>query len=183
MRIELFNDKAHVALTELLDRSKMWAIREGLCEPANAHEYLTLEYIDTCDSFLNHAQCYLENEEQIAADIFLWKLNRVTKTRRTSGSIRNAARQLARHTHIYLPSFKPLLRLTFLKVIAETTNYAELRRSGVTLLAAATLPGAIVDIRRELRRRGATSDSLLVPDDTYKRRMKTELLSNISMNV
>lgn len=169
MALHMFDDAAHATLQMLLDRYENRLVTDDVCEPEEAHEFVTLEYIETCGGMLNHAQTYLEAEEVIGADIFLWKLNRILKMRKSDRQIRNAAKQLATHTHRYLPKFEQMLRLSLLQVLSETESFEQLRWNGVVLLAAATLPGVRDDIRRELRRRGATFESLLVTDSTYQR--------------
>lgn len=164
-----FDDAAHATVQSLLDQYEERLVANGVCEPQEAHEFVTLEYIETCGSLLDHAQTYLENEEENGADIFLWKINSVTKARKSNRQVRKAARQLAMHTHIYLPKFEQILRISMLEILSEASDVGEVRWNGIILLAAATLPGVRDDIRRELRRRGAKFDSLLVSDSTYAR--------------
>ena len=54
MRLERFNDKAHVILQDMLDYAEERIVRKGLCTPDNAVEYLALDYIKTCGDFIEH---------------------------------------------------------------------------------------------------------------------------------
>lgn len=168
MNLELFNEKAHRLLSDMLDQTEARLVREGVCEPELASEYLTLRYIAACGEFIEHAAVYLESEERIAADLFLFDLAKGATKARFNRNAKACAIQLSRHTPVYFPNYHKLLRLAYLHILVEAQGLNELRRSGVLLLAAATLPGVRSDIRRELRRRGATHDALLVPDETVQ---------------
>ena len=168
MNLELFNEKAHRLLSDMLDQTEARLVREGVCEPELASEYLTLRYIAACGEFIEHAAVYLESEERIAADLFLFDLAKGATKARFMRNAKACAVQLSRHTPLYFPDYHKLLRLAYLHALAAAPGLDELRRSGVLLLASATLPGVRSDVRRELRRRGATHDALLVPDDTVQ---------------
>lgn len=94
-----------------------------------------------------------------------------TCSTRVEIALTTPASQLSTHTHVYFPDYPKLLRLAYLHILANTTDLDAIRRSGVLMLAAATLPGVRTDIRRELRRRGATWDRTLVQDATLERRI------------
>jgi hypothetical protein len=81
------------------------------------------------------------------------------------------AEQLTNWTHLYFPRFVELLTVRYLALLHSTEALEQIRRSGLILLAVGTLPNAVVEVRRELRRRGLPHDSLLIPDDVWNRRL------------
>ncbi len=176
MNIKLFDDKAHSIVQDLLDYGEERYVRDGLCTPANASEYLTLEYIATCRDFMSHAAQYLEADERIGADIFLAKLPRGNLKARYERNRDACARQLSSSTRLYFPHFEPLLRLALLHVLQSAKDAEAIRWNGVVLLAAASLPGVLTDVRRELRRRGLPYDVTLVADATAERRIANRKL-------
>lgn len=171
MNLEPFNDRAHGIVSEVLDYAEDRLARDGTCASRDAAEYLALDYIKTCGDFIEHSVVYLENDERIGADLFLAKLPKGRLKARFERNARKCASQLSTHTHVYFPDYPKLLRLAYLHVLANTTDLDAIRRSGVLMLASATLPGVRTDIRRELRRRGATWDRTIVQDATLERRI------------
>jgi hypothetical protein len=171
MKLELFDDKAHQMLSDMLDEAEDRLVGMNVCAPDEADEYLTAFYISECGIFLEHGAVYLPNEERIAADLFLAKLPRRRAKQWSNRRMRICAVQLSTNTHVYFPKYHKLLRLSYLRILAETDDWQTLRRSGMLMLAAATLPGVRSDIRRELRRRGADNLSLLVPNDVIQKRL------------
>jgi hypothetical protein len=165
------NDKAHAFLSELLNEAEEWAVRNGYCEAINAHEFWTLQYIETCGEMLTYTQVYLENEERVAARVFLYNLNRTVTMQQYSKRFSGAALQLATHTHYYFPNFVAILRLSYLNMLREAKDASEIQWHGITRLAVAVLPGARDDARREIRRRGGNPNALLITDDTHNRIM------------
>lgn len=165
MSLALFNDKAHPILAELLDEAEERLVREGVCELEQANEWLAARYVAVCGEFLEHAAVYLESEERIGADLFLFELAKDTTKRRFARNAKACAIQLATHTTIYFPNYLKVLRLLYLHALRTTETLDELARSGVLRLAVGTLPGVLADVRSELRRRGAKFEPLLVPDD------------------
>ncbi len=167
---QYFNDKAHVIVQDVLDYAEERHVREGTCTAQSAAQYLTLDYIATCRDFMFHATQYLENEERVGADLFLAKLPRGRLKDRFERNRVACAWQLATQTRRYFPDYEPLLRLAFLHVLRSVDDTNTIRWNGVVLLAAASLPGVLTDIRRELRRRGIKYDVTLVADATVERR-------------
>jgi hypothetical protein len=171
MKLELFNENAHRLLADMLDEAEDRLVGMDVCEPQEADEYLTALYIRECGAFLEHGAVYLQNEERIAADLFLAKLPRRRARQWSNRRMRICAVQLSTNTHVYFPKYHMMLRLSYLHVLNQTEDWRALRRSGILMLAAATLPGVRSDIRRELRRRGASHISLIVPDDELQKRL------------
>lgn len=181
MKLGSFDEKAHVLLSDVLDQTESRLVREGVCKPESASEYLTVRYIKACGDFIEHASVYLENDERIAADLFLSELAKGALKARFNRNAKICAVQLSKHTLVYFPDYNKLLRLYYLQVLAASDVVSTLRHNGVLLLAAATLPGVRSDARRELRRRGANHDALLVPDETIQDligRSESNLLPN-----
>jgi hypothetical protein len=171
VRLERFNDKAHVIVQEMLDYAEEKLVCDCICTPANADEYLALNYIKTCSEFIQNSAQYLEIEERIGADLFLAQL---TKGRLRGRFERNAhicGLQLAANTAVYFPDYGKLLRLALLHVLQSASDWRSIRWNGVVLLAAASLPGVLTDIRRELRRRGMPYEVTLVADATLNKRI------------
>jgi hypothetical protein len=171
VKLELFNEKAHRLLAEMLDEAEDRLLGMDVCEPQEADEYLTALYIRECGAFIEHSAVYLQNEERIAADLFLGKLPRRRTRQWSNRRMRICAVQLSTNTPVYFPKYHTMLRLAYLHVLNQTEDWQALRRSGILMLAAATLPGVRSDIRRELRRRGAAHISLIVPDDELQKRL------------
>lgn len=171
MRLDLFNEKAHAILSDVFDQAEERLVRDSICPAPNASEYLALDYIKTCGDFIEHSVVYLENDERIGADLFLAKLPKGKLRPKFDRHAHKCAVQLSTHTHVYFPDYPKLLRLAYLHVLANTADLETIRRSGVLMLAAASLPGVRTDIRRELRRRGATWDRTIVCDDTLAVRL------------
>ena len=165
MILEPFNDKAHGFLSELLDEAEEYLVRSKFCQAEHVSEYLATVYIEECGRFLENASAYLPNDERIAADIFLSKLPTRRKRLLSPRRLRMCAHQLAQHTRLYFPTYPELLRIAYLRVMHGTAEWQSLRHNGVLMLAVATLPNVLNDVRRELRRRGAAETALLVPDD------------------
>jgi len=72
---------------------------------------------------------------------------------------------------MYFPNYATLLRLAYLHVLAITTDLETIRRSGLLMLAAASLPGVRTDVRRALRQRGATWDRTIASDEIVSRQI------------
>lgn len=174
MKLETFDDRAHSIVSEVLDQAEDKLTRDGICVARDAAEYLALDYIKTCGDFFEHGAVYLENEERIGADLFLAKLPKGKLKARFERNARRCASQLSTHTPVYFPDYPKLLRLAYLHILANTTDLDAIRRSGVVMLASATLPGVLTDVRRELRRRGATWDRTIVLDAALERRISGE---------
>lgn len=166
-----FNDKAHVIVQELLDLAETTIVRKGICTLENASRYLAIDYIGTCGDFIEHSVQYLENDERIGADLFLAKLATGRLKARFERNSLACALHLTRNTTTYFPEYLPLLRLALLHVLRSTTDAQSIRSNGVVLLASASLPGVLTDVRRELRRRGRDHDLTLVADETVQRRI------------
>jgi hypothetical protein len=173
MKLDRFNDKAHVIVQDMLDYAEERLVRDGICTPANADEYLALNYIKTCGDFIQHSAQYLENEERIGADLFLAKLTTGALRSRFERNKRICALQLSANARLYFREYQNLLRLASLHVLQTAKDWQTIRWSGVVLLAAASLPGVLTDVRRELRRRGMTYDVTLVADATVQQRNAT----------
>ncbi|MFB0874250.1 MULTISPECIES: hypothetical protein [unclassified Sphingobium] len=179
MKPQPFNDSLHAIISGALDRTEEKMIGNGVCQAEQADEYLTARYIEACAGILVGGLVYLTNDERIGAEIFLSKLGDAKFNRLSERRKRECAVHLTNHTHVYFPQYHMMLRLACLHVLRTKTGYDYIEHDGVILLAAATLPGVRSDIRRELRRRGASFDRLLVPDDIYKHRMSQRILPSI----
>lgn len=181
MIFEPFDDRSHNIVRDVLDYAEQRYVREGRCRDAEAVDYLTLDYFATYRDFMQHAAQYVENEEFIAADLFLAKLPRGRLKQRLDRNHKACARQLANRTRIYFPNYEPLLRMALLHVLRSEADAEAIRWNGVVLLASATLPGVLTDVRRELRRRGMPYDVTLVADATAKRRIGTRAMPALSL--
>jgi hypothetical protein len=172
MKPQPFNDALHATISKALDRTEEKMIGNGVCQPEYADEYLTARYIEACAGIIVGGLVYLPNDERIGAEIFLSKLGDPKFNRLSQRRKRECAVHLTNHTHVYFAQYHMMLRLACLHVLRSTTEYEHIEHDGVVLLAAATLPGVRSDIRREFRRRGASFDRLLVPDDVYQQRIE-----------
>ena len=161
MNTELFDERAHRVVAELLDNAEDRLIRTGQCTLANVSDYLTLEYIRQAVSLLEHGVVYLEGDGRNAADIFLSKIAFGSAKKKLYRNSPRYARHLQQHEGIYFPNLRNLLRLAYLNLIQSECELDRLMRSGLILLAARTLPGVAIDIRREFRRRGLEYDRTL----------------------
>lgn len=162
MQAELFDDRAHRIVAELLDAAEGRLIRTGQCSLASVSDYLTLAYIKEAAGLLEYGTVYLEGDGRNAADIFLSKLAFGAVATKYHRNSRRYAEHLQRHEAIYFPNFPNLLRLAYLRQIQSECELSTLLHSGLLTLAARSLPGVETDVRRELRRRGLQCDRTLV---------------------
>ncbi len=167
-----FDNRTHQVLRDALDGAEDHIVRTGKCEPQDATDYLTLLFIDTSSDFLDGGSALFQLEGNIVAEIFLEKVVRAAKIRNNQVLMRKCATQLSLHTHLYFPNYYDLLTIAYLNVLATCEDLQRTIHSGVIKLAAADLPGVIVDIRREFRRRGLSYDCLIVTDSTLAGRHK-----------
>lgn len=166
-----FNDRAHAILSDVLDEAERWLIRNGVCQPHEADEYLTMAFIKESGAFLEHATAYLENEGRFAADLFLWMLPKGKAKARYLRNDQKCALQLHWHTIYYFRTYHVILRQTSLRLLRTLPGIAEIDRNGVLMLAAANLPGVRADIRRERRFRGAERERTIVSDEAMSCRI------------
>jgi hypothetical protein len=161
MTIQSFDDKAHTVVAELLDNAEARLIQTGQCTLDTVSDYLTLEYIKQAASILEYGIVYIDSDGRSAADIFLTRFafGRV-KAKFVRNSRRYAA-HLQQHERYYFPNYPNLLRLAYLSHIQSDFELSRLVQSGLLMLAARSLPGVAIDIRREFRRRGLEYDRTL----------------------
>ena len=166
MTIEPFNEQADALLSDLLDRAEAKLVRNGICPAEQADEFLTVRYIEAVAGMIYGACVYLPNDERIGADMFLWKLGDARFRSWSNKRKRMCAVQLVGHTHVYFPKYHTVLSLTYRRILQATCGQdRHYLPEAILMLAAATLPGARSEIRRELRRRGSDKPLTLVPFD------------------
>lgn len=168
-----FNERAHPIVADVIDAAERWLIRNGVCEPQQTDEYLTMAYVKECGQFLEHG-CYTENEGRIAADLYLSRLSNAGTKALKERYHRNydlCALHLHWHTPYYFPDYHRILRMTYIHLLRTLEGLDEIDRNGVLKLAARNLPGVRTDINRERRRRGATKDRILIADGELSRSM------------
>ncbi|MCJ1959894.1 hypothetical protein [Novosphingobium mangrovi (ex Hu et al. 2023)] len=163
-----FNPKAHPIVLKLIDAAEVWAIRNGECEAHNAEEWLTCQYLLCSDSVLARSQCFLESEGRIAADIFLYQLSKCAPSKVVMDYRRNehiCAMQLHWHTQSYFRNFDAALQQAYIRVLHSSETLQQIDDSGIIKLAVRYFAANDVraEINRERRRRGATSDRLMMP--------------------
>lgn len=152
-----FDAQANKLLTNAIEAAEQQLERRGV-RPELCDECLTLQYIETCADFMAHGIVYLPSEGKSASWIFLQKLAPALK------KPNDCAAQLSNWTHLYFPRFVELLTVRYLGLLHTSTELQGIFRNGLVLLAAAKLPEARTEIRRELRRRGLAYDRQLVLD-------------------
>lgn len=166
MPIEPLDERIEVFLSQVLDRTEARAVRNGRCKPEYADEYLTMRYIEATSNIIFGGAQYMRVDEVHGASIFLSRLGDGTFNRASTKRQSKCALQLVGHTHVFFPKYHAILKATFRHIIQSHCGHAyELAHIGVIILAAATLPGARSEIRRELRRRGIEYDRGLVSDE------------------
>ena len=161
MQAELFDDRAHRVVAELLDAAEGRLIRTGQCSVANVSDYLTLAYIKEAAGLLEYGTVYLDGDGRNAADIFMSKLAFGAVATKYHRDSRRYARHLQQNERIYFPNMPNLLRLAYLNLMQSDCELNQLLHSGLLTLAARSLPNVAIDIRRELRRRGLQYDRTL----------------------
>lgn len=174
MSFELFDEKAHELLSDLFDAAEDCLTRQGICGASEADEYLTLEYIKTCGEYIEHAATFLQSEGATASLLFISKLAELSDGGRSAKYVQRCADQLSLHAGLYFPKFRKLLTASYLTVLHSIEDMGELQRSGILMLAAATLPGVRTELRREFRRRGLQYDRTLVPDNVLRLRLECQ---------
>lgn len=164
-KLEPLDERIETFLSQVLDRTEARAVRNGRCAPEHADEYLTIRYIEATSSLIRGGAQYMRVDEVIGAEIFLSKLGDGIFNRSSMKRQSKCAIQLVGHTHVFFPNYHAILKATFRHILASHCGKAyDLAAYGVIMLAAATLPGARSEIRRELRRRGIDYDRTLVSD-------------------
>lgn len=173
MRVR-FNQQADIQLSKMFDDAEQKLVTECNFKPEYCDEYLTMQYIETCASFLEQASAFLEGEGRSASWIFL---HIVAGSNR---GLTDCAEQLTNWTGRYFPRFVELLTVRYLTLLNSTEALESIMRSGLVLLAVGTLPNAVIEVRRELRRRGLSYDRLLIPDDVLSRRLALPQIAGVA---
>lgn len=170
MTIGNFKEKYHRIVSPILAYAEDHYSDNGYCYPDNASEYLAVKYIEQCASLIDNGVQYLEKDEYYGSELFLCDHCPKHLRRSFERHSYECARHLSLNIEIYLPEYRDVLQLAYLKLIAKAKSIRDIINCGIILLAAATLPEAKTDIRRELRRRGLPYDRTLVSDSTLERR-------------
>jgi hypothetical protein len=173
--IKMFDQRAHDLLVNLLDVAEEQLIEYGICGPQETNEYLTAFYIEEASCFLRHGLRYLPSEGRIAGDLFIWKLANATNSPKYHKHAKACGKQLAEHTELYFPRYAEMLTKAYIETLQNVEEPNLIMTHGVILLAAATLPGVDVALRREFRRRGLTYDRSLICDDDLATRRRVGL--------
>jgi hypothetical protein len=165
MALTPIDDAAYATLVELLDAAEDRLVRDGICRGRDANDYLAFRYIAAASGIVHGASFFVANEERVGADIFLSDLP-TPKFRRLSRKRQRACVELlAARPDRFFRSFNDTLRTVLQLIMEKTSDPEELNMHGVVLLAAANVPGAAIDIRREIRRRGGSEMRLVFAGD------------------
>ena len=170
MPIEPYDSTSYALIVQLIDAAEDRAIRRGLCRANEADAFVTAHYIYWAAGLVHGASVYLPNDERIGADAFLSFLPAASTKLRSVKRRAACVKLLSQQPHIFFPMFGPILRGMLRDELRKPYIRGELRHSGIVLLAAASLPEAQAEIRRELRRRGER-EPLLVRDKDMERRL------------
>jgi hypothetical protein len=171
MKIHLFDERAHQLVEDICEAHEARLVRSAECAPEYATDRLTLEYIDTLRGLLDHSGVYLPNEERLGADLFLYKISRGNHRTRILRNAHRYATHLRDNALMHFPNYYHLLKIRLLQELEQRNTADEITRSGVVLLAAATIPNARSSIRRRLRRMGLGNERLLVADSDLDSRI------------
>jgi len=165
MALTPIDDATYATIVELLDAAEDRLVRDGACRGRDANDYLAFRYIAAASGIVHGATFFVANEERVRADIFLSNLPG-SKFRRLSHKRKRACIELlAARPDRFFRSFNDTLRTVLQLIMERTRDPEQLNMHGIVLLAAANLPGAVVDIRREIRRRGGSQRRLVVAED------------------
>jgi len=164
-----FDEASYATIVGMIDAAEDWLVESGKCRENEAHAWLTRDYLKCAAGIINGATCYVTIDEKLAASIFLSSLPGAKLALRSTRRADACAKMLFEQRHMFFPDYGTLLRY-FFDLEMKRTFPTSLRMNGLILLAAATLPGARAQIRRENRRRDGF-EGLLVTNDDMKRRM------------
>lgn len=170
------DQKAYGVVVELIDEAEAWLVKRGTCEPADASDFLARGLFEQCASICSYGLAFMESDERIGADIFLMKLANTVGGRLKRMFNRNCRRYaecLQNNVILFFPNYAEVVRLGLLRALMETETADELINKGAVLLACATLPNALNDVRRELRRRGMASSRAIVLERVMNKRIET----------
>lgn len=152
-----FDNKAHEALRNLLDWAEDRMIAQGVCEPHEVEGYQCREYIGQL-AVTTFGTCnYNQREAEIGATIFISGLCNTYGLRKLSNAQeQECARQLTYHQSYYFRDFHATLTKVFIEHLQEGSDedLISYRFDALFQLAAAKIPNARDQIRREYRRRG-----------------------------
>ena len=183
-RLEPLDERIEAFLSEVIDRTEARCVRNGVCTPEHADEYLTTEYIEDTSCLLFGANHYMLGDELIGADIFLTRLGDAIFDAASDRRKAKCVNQLVGHTHVFFPKYHEILKATFRHILSNHCGRAyELAHKGIILLAAATLPGARSEIRRELRRRGMNERGLVSDEAMIEKLCRIQEAKSLSKKI
>jgi hypothetical protein len=172
MALQVYDQAAHELLWKWLDDAESKVVRTNTATNVEATDYLTLEYIKECGCFLSYGAAFFENESKMASEIFIERMLGRSVRLREYRMIPRCAALLSLHTERFFPRYIEFLIVAYTTVLRDTEDLGRLLQNGVVVLAAATVPGAQIQLRREFRRRGLDYDRHLVSDETLAKRLR-----------
>lgn len=177
-----FNNPAHERLRNLLDMAEDAMLERGECQSHETEDALCRLFIEqlavTTFGTVNFIQC----EAETGATIFLSGLcNTYGLTKLLPRHERECARQLVYHVDYYFRDFRATMTKLFIEILQEATSEDLLgyRYEALFQLAAAKMPNARDQIRREFRRRGLAAP-MLVGDKVLEQHMSVSRRPGLS---
>lgn len=177
-----FSNAAHERLRNLLDMAEDAMIERGECQSHETDDALCRGFIEqlavTTLGTVNFIQC----EAETGATIFISGLCNTYGLKKLSNvHERECARQLVYHVDYYFCDFRATLTKAFIEHLQEATDedLRGYRFEALFQLAAAKIPNARDQIRREFRRRGLPSP-MLVGDRVLGQHMSVSRRRRIS---
>lgn len=171
MILKEFDSKSHELLTLLFDAAEEKLVSRGVCQSTEASFLLTMAYIKECGEFLENGIAFLKSEGVAASWMFIGNLAGSIGFKRIGRRDYQCAQQLLMHSALYFPEFYKALTVCYANKLQAAKDANEIQSSGILMMAAAMLPGARTELRRELRRRGLNYDRTLAPDDVMRLRL------------
>lgn len=168
-----FDNRAHEALRKRFDMAEDRIIHRGICPPHDVEEYLCREYIEQLSVTTFGICSFVRAEAENGAKVFLWGLcNTYGLPKLSNQRERECARQLIYHATYYFRDYYAILTKVFIEHLQDASDedLTGYRYKAFFQIAAATIPNAREQIRREYRRRGLR-EPVLVGDSTLEHHM------------
>lgn len=159
-----FSNAAHERLRNLLDMAEDAMLERGECRPHETDDALCRGFIEQLAATTFGTVNYIQCEAETGATIFLSGLCNTYGLKKLSNiNEKECARQLVYHVDYYFRDFRATLTRAFIEHLQEATDedLRGYRFEALFQLAAAKIPNARDQIRREFRRRGLPSPMLV----------------------
>ncbi|MFC5738642.1 hypothetical protein [Sinirhodobacter huangdaonensis] len=168
-----FDTKADVVIREIRNRCEDDLVRKNVCCIEDADEYLCRDYVRQVSSVVQGAQSFLPGDAVTGAEIFLSRMVGDYGMGKYWRFSERCGKQLSLYADYYFRCYYEVLSMMYVETMqaADDKQIIELAHNGTILLAAASLPGVVNELRREFRRRGLNYDRFLVANKDLDMRL------------